>query len=221
MPSDIECSWSCWGELLKHRTQAGCRRMTVLSTILGTLAATARRAEAEQKFETMEGLKGRDYGKERQKYVNAAYPKYSWANCCSKCFPQSSICWPFESQSKEWRTILTSSRHSPLLTCMTFACRYSDYVRTDSGLQYQVSLMPLPVKITKQKNLDNDTGWPCEYLPGYSWRARLNALWRLQLFYRLGWLHHWLLCMYLKAKLFVLLHKTFFLWYQQNRRPGA
>lgn len=45
--------------------------------MLGTLVASAQQAEAEQKFETMEGLKGRDYGKERQKYVNAAYPKYS------------------------------------------------------------------------------------------------------------------------------------------------
>ena len=45
----------------------GCRRK-ILGTMLGTsLCRFPREAEAKEKLETMEGLKGRDYGKERQR----------------------------------------------------------------------------------------------------------------------------------------------------------
>ncbi len=46
--------------------------------MLAGVAAAGLPAQAEEKFETMEGLKGKDYGKQRQKYVRpgAEYPKY-------------------------------------------------------------------------------------------------------------------------------------------------
>ena len=46
-------------------------------TMLGASGLLAGSAKAKSNFEPMEGLKGRDYGKERQKYVNAAYPRFS------------------------------------------------------------------------------------------------------------------------------------------------
>ena len=45
---------------------------------LATTASQSLPAVAEEKYETMEGLKGKDYGKQRQKYARpgAEYPKY-------------------------------------------------------------------------------------------------------------------------------------------------
>ena len=48
-----------------------------MGSSLAALGACNFSAEAKSNFEPMEGLKGRDYGKERQKYVNAAYPRFS------------------------------------------------------------------------------------------------------------------------------------------------
>jgi hypothetical protein len=51
----------------------------LVGTVLAGLATVSLSAQAEEKFETMEGLKGKDYGKQRQKYVKpgADYPKYT------------------------------------------------------------------------------------------------------------------------------------------------
>ena len=44
---------------------------------MASTASLPMPAEAENKYETMEGLKGKDYGKQRQKYApGAEYPKY-------------------------------------------------------------------------------------------------------------------------------------------------
>lgn len=48
----------------------------MLPILLGVPMSISGKASAKEKFETMEALKGKDYGKERQKYENTAYPRF-------------------------------------------------------------------------------------------------------------------------------------------------
>lgn len=110
-------------------------------------------------YEPMEAIKGKDYGKERQRY------------------PGNASCNHPHSRLLNMASIILAKTGSGFLHC-----RYSDYTRTESGLQFQ-DLRPGTGKAAKsgsQVTVDWDgytIGLPSWLVSNSWWTCVMSACW--------------------------------------------